>query len=278
MESALFAIFLTFIAGSATAIGAFLGIINKKPNKSFTSFTMAFSAGVMTYISFVELFHQSLTALGTPMALILLGIGIGLALFIDIIIPEKENVHEHYLDTDMLKAEGDTDEKVIGPSTNNNCKDNNLVINQKMMKIGLISMLGIFIHNFPEGLATFSATLIDAALGFQIMLAIMLHNIPEGMSISVPIYMATGNRKKAFAYATISGLAEPLGAIVAWLILAPILTNDILMGLYAFVAGIMIYISIDVLIPTAKSMERKHISVIGFTVGLMVIAVSLIFL
>jgi len=309
MDDPLVALGLTFIAGISTTIGAFLGIINKKPKRVFTSFIMAFSAGVMVYLSFVELFEESTLVIGTPIALIFLISGIGLALAIDLLVPEQENVHEHYLSAyngngkkksrnGMKKfenGENKVDNQSLKVKIEQNgtsmhydekpefdkegyCKTLSCEENQKLMKIGLISLLGIFIHNFPEGLATFSAGLINVSLGVQIMIAIMLHNIPEGMSIAVPIYIGTKSRKKALGYATLSGLAEPLGAIVAWIILAPILTTEILMGLYAFVAGIMIYISIDVLIPTANTMERKHVSVMGFTLGLILIAISLIFL
>jgi ZIP family zinc transporter len=319
MDDPLIAILLTFIAGMATSIGAILGILNKKPAPRFQSFILAFSAGVMIYLSFNELYNQAQHLLGIPIALLFLVAGIGLALFLDLVLPENDNVHDHMINT---KKNGHyqhrwgqrrNDEKVTHQNIGMNaptfsswvqqsdpeqnaqqdlkvkseqqpngkpekCEMLFCIDDSKSGKIGLLAMIAIFIHNIPEGLATFSASLIDIHLGVQIMFAIMLHNIPEGITVAVPIYTSTKSRKKAFWYATFSGMAEPIGALLAWAILSVYLTTEVLMGLFAFVAGIMIYISVDVLLPTAKSMEYKHTSVIGFTLGMIVLGISLIFI
>ncbi|MCP4763488.1 MAG: ZIP family metal transporter [archaeon] len=149
---------------------------------------------------------------------------------------------------------------------------------KQIMRLGMLTVIALFIHNLPEGLATFSASLINPALGIEIAFATALHNIPEGISVAVPIYSASGSKGKAILYATLSGLAEPVGAVLAWLILAPILSTDILNFMLAFTAGVMVYVSVDVLIPTAKTLEHKHTMIIGFSLGAIIMGISLIFL
>ena len=136
--------------------------------------------------------------------------------------------------------------------------------------------LAVGIHNFPEGLVTFLSVLNEPHTGFFIAFAIAVHNIPEGISISVPIYYATGNKKKAFFYSSLSGLSEPIGALIGYMLLFPILSEDILGLLFAGVAGVMIYISIDELLPAAHKYGEHHISIYGFIVGMLVMAFSLL--
>jgi ZIP family zinc transporter len=148
--------------------------------------------------------------------------------------------------------------------------------------MGLFTALAIGIHNFPEGLATFLAALHDPGLGVAIAVAIALHNIPEGISVSVPIFYATGNRRKAFVYSVLSGLAEPVGAIVAYLVLVLFLGNGAAMPpqvmgvLFGGVAGIMVYISLDELLPTSRAYGKGHDSIGGFVAGMLVMALSLL--
>ena len=304
MNSVAYALMLTSIAGFATSIGALLGIANKKPKPRYISFIMAFSAGVMIFLSFVEMFNEAQHVLGLQYALICMTAGLGVVLIIDMLLPEQENVHDHLLDNgkNLRKHEvvalanidpqqgyqlrygfghsiinqspqSHGDGKVSADCNMMFCADN-----PKVLKLGLMAMLGLIIHNIPEGLATFSATLINPRLGVEIALAIMLHNIPEGICIAVPIYTATQNKKKAFWYATLSGLAEPFGALLAWIFLSRVLTENVLMVMIAMVAGVMTYISIDTLVPTAKTMDYKHTTIIGFTIGMVVIGISLIYL
>jgi ZIP family zinc transporter len=317
MESPVIAFILTLIAGASTGIGGILGILRRQSHRKFISFIMSFSAGVMVFISFVEMYGEAQHVIGDALALLLLAVGLGVALCIDLLLPEKENVHEHFTDSDLLHANGkpssepevnspppfvtappviipeplglnappppnmghhhrhrgwrhqqETDAKI--------CAQLFCVDNPKLMKLGIFTMLALAIHNLPEGLATFSAGLISTQLGVQIAIAIMLHNIPEGLSISIPIYTATGDKKRAFGYAFISGLAEPFGALLAWLFLYRIMSNAILMGLLAFVAGIMVYVSVDTLIPTAKAIEYKHTAILGFAAGMIVMGISLL--
>jgi ZIP family zinc transporter len=151
----------------------------------------------------------------------------------------------------------------------------NLHISRNLSRTGLFVALGIAIHNFPEGLAVFAGGLLNLKLGIAIAVAIALHNIPEGIAVSVPVYAATGSRRKAFFWSALSGLAEPLGAVVAALFLYPFLNQTVLGFILSVVAGIMVFISIDELIPTSRSCGHEHLSIAGFIVGMMVMALSL---
>ena len=142
--------------------------------------------------------------------------------------------------------------------------------------MGLFSALAIAIHNFPEGLATFTAALTDPALGISIAVAIAIHNIPEGVAVSVPIYYATKSRSKAFWISLLSGLAEPVGAIIGFVILRPFLNETILGVIFGAVAGIMVYISLDELLPTASQYGKHHIAIGGLIAGMAIMAVSLL--
>jgi ZIP family zinc transporter len=148
--------------------------------------------------------------------------------------------------------------------------------NKKLMRMGLFTALAIAIHNFPEGLATFTSAITDPSLGIAIAVAIAIHNIPEGIAVSVPIYYATGNKKKAFWYSFSSGLAEPVGAIVGYLILLPFMGPQVFGILFAGVAGIMVFISLDELLPSAREYGEHHLSIYGLIAGMAVMAVSLL--
>ena len=146
----------------------------------------------------------------------------------------------------------------------------------KLMRMGVFTALAIGIHNFPEGLATFVSALQEPSVALPIVVAIAIHNIPEGIAVSVPIYQATGSKCKAFNYSFLSGLAEPLGALIGWLILLPIM-NDIVYGvIFAGVAGIMVFISFDELLPAAQEYGEHHLSLYGLISGMGVMAVSLL--
>lgn len=213
MKDILFAFSLTLFAGLSTGIGSALGFFTKKTNTKFLSISLGFSAGVMIYVSFVEIFMKakdSLTIelgdkLGTWITVIAFFGGMFLIALIDKLIPSGENPH------DIRKVE-DLDE-------------NSTLKNQKLLRMGLFTALAVGIHNFPEGLATFISALQDPSIAIPITIAIAIHNIPEGIAVSVPIYYATGSKKKAFFYSFLSGLSEPIGAIVGYLILLPFTTR-----------------------------------------------------
>lgn len=267
MDNMLLAFLLTLFAGLATGVGSLIAFVAKKTNTKFLSFALGLSAGVMIYVSMVDIFFkakESLTgALGDTEGywLTVLSFFAGMLLigFIDKFIPNFTNPHEVRKVEDMKKPS----QPINDPA---------------LMKMGIFTAIAIGIHNFPEGIATFISTLQDPAIGIAIAVAVAIHNIPEGIAVSVPIYYATGDRKKAFKYSFISGLAEPLGALAAILILMPFL-NEIIFGvIFSMVAGIMVFISLDELLPAARRYDQTHLSMYGVVLGMAVMALSLLLL
>ena len=242
------ALLLTAGAGLATTIGSVLGLAVKKPGPKFLGFTLGFSAGVMILVSFVELLKGSIDEIGFLPAHVAFLVGMTSFFLIDFLVPHDYiGQHDHAGGADA----------------------------DRLMRMGVLIALGIGIHNFPEGLATFVSTLKNPRLGGAIAVAIAIHNIPEGLAVSVPVYAATGSRKKAFLWSFLSGAAEPVGAALAGLILLPFLTPAVLGWAIAAVAGIMVAISVDELIPSAKSFGSEHTPIIGVILGMAVMAVSL---
>lgn len=259
----LFAFGLTVFAGLATGIGSIMAFSSKKFNPKFLAGLLGFSAGVMIYVSLVEIFVKAKDSLiaahgvksGNIYTVIAFFVGIALIALIDKLIPSFENPHE-------IK--------------NIEVKNLNPANSKKLLRMGMFSALAIAIHNFPEGLATFMSALTDPTLGISIAVAIAIHNIPEGIAVSVPIYFATKNRKKAFWLSFLSGLAEPVGAILGYFVFRTIF-NDSTFGLiFAGVAGIMVYISLDELLPTAEEYGEHHIAIGGLIGGMGVMAISLL--
>lgn len=259
----LFAFTLTLIAGLSTGIGSCIAFLAKHTNKKFLSVSLGFSAGVMIYVSMIEIFSKAQDSLtlglgtirGSWMTAAAFFAGILLIAIIDKLIPSSENPHE-------LKSMTDEEEKAPKPS--------------KLMRMGAFTALAIGIHNFPEGLATFVSALQGPGIAIPIVAAIAIHNIPEGIAVSVPIYQATGSKRKAFCYSFLSGLAEPVGALIGWLLLLPLM-NDLAYGLiFASVAGIMVFISFDELLPAAREYGEHHLSVYGLISGMAVMAFSLL--
>lgn len=259
----MFAFILTLIAGLSTGIGSIIAFFAKKTNKRFLSISLGFSAGVMIYVSLVEIFEEAQASLvsglgekGGAWATVLAFFGgIFLIALIDKLIPEEENPHEA--------------KTVLADNTN---EDDS----KKLMRTGAFTALAIAVHNFPEGMATFVSALQDPGVAIPIVVAIAIHNIPEGIAVSVPIYQATGSRKKAFIYSFLSGFAEPIGALIGWIVLMPIM-NDVIFGvIFAAVAGIMVFISVDELLPAAREYGEHHLSIYGLIAGMAVMAVSLL--
>ena len=242
-ENILGALLLTLFAGLATGIGSIIGFFAKRTNQKFLCFSLGLSAGVMVYISFMELLHTSRIELeellgnaqkGDLLTLVVFFGGVLLAALIDRVIPEAENPHELH-NVEEMNGE-------------NNQNHNHANI-KKLKHMGIVTAIGIAIHNIPEGIA-----------------------------VSVPIYHATGSRKKAFWYSFASGLAEPLGALIAWVVLMPFLSPVLMCCIMAAVAGIMIYISFDELLPATHQYGENHIALLGLFLGMAVMAVSLIIL
>lgn len=257
------ALLFTLFAGLATGIGSALAFFTKHTNTKFLSFALGVSAGVMIYISFVELLASSQMALSemygmrTGMLYCTLAFfgGLAMAAFIDKMVPKKENPHEF---------------KTIESMTHPPHGSKNL------MRTGVLTAIIVAIHNFPEGIATFMAAINSTKIGIAIAIAIAIHNIPEGIAVSAPIYYATGSKRKAFWYSFISGLAEPVGALTAYLLLMPFLSPLLLNLIFAAIAGIMVYISVDELLPAAEAFGEHHLSIYGFIAGMAVMAATLI--
>jgi len=264
-EVVLFAFGLTLFAGLSTGIGSALAFFAKRTNTKFLSIALGFSAGVMIYVSLVEIFVKAKDALVADLGVVTgnwatIGgffAGVFLIAIIDKLVPSVENPHEIHMVEEI-------DEK-------NEKKDLS-----KLMRMGVFTALAIAIHNFPEGLATFMGAIKDPSLGIAIAVAIAIHNIPEGIAVSVPIYYATNNKKKAFTLSFLSGLAEPVGALVGYFIFIQFI-SDVLFGIvFASVAGIMVFISLDELLPAAREFGEHHLSIYGLIAGMIVMAVSLV--
>jgi ZIP family zinc transporter len=262
----LFAFLLSTFAGLATGIGAIIVFFTRKTNTRLLAGVLGFSAGVMIYVAFVELLNEARKSLiiaqpefGELIAISTFFAGILLIGVIDRLIPDYENPHE------ARKVEEVTDEK----------KAQNF---RRLKRLGIFTALAIGIHNFPEGLASFVSALADPQLGISIAIAIAIHNIPEGIAVAIPIYYSTKSRKKALWYSFLSGLAEPLGAIFGYLLFRN-LFGELFFGIiFALVAGIMVFISLDELLPAAQKYGHHHTAIYGVFSGMLIMAASLLLL
>ena len=262
-DNVIIAYIMVTIAGLATGIGSLLAFFAKKTNTNFLAISLGFSAGVMIYVSLIEIFPKAKDSLcavygeGTGYWVTTAAFfgGILLIGIIDRLIPSFENPHEpHEAKEECVKNRGD----------------------HKLMRMGMFSALAIGIHNFPEGLATFVAAVEDPTLGLAITVAIAIHNIPEGIAVSVPIYYATGSRKKALLYSFLSGVSEPVGALLGYFFLLHFFNDAIFGILFAGVGGIMVFISLDELLPTAEKYGKHHLCIYGLIAGMAVMAMSLL--
>ena len=266
LNNVLLAFGLTLFAGLATGVGSALAFFTKTTNTRFLSGALGFSAGVMIYVSMVEIFFKARDSLKTVvgdtkgywLTVVAFFGGMLVVGIIDKLVPSFQNPHEPRMVEEMGNEVEGMEKKGA------------------LLRMGMFSALAIGIHNFPEGLATFTAALKDPALGFSIAIAIAIHNVPEGIAVSVPIYYATGSRKKAFTFSFLSGLAEPVGALIGFTVLYRFF-NDVVFGLlFASVAGIMVFISIDELLPTAEKYGEHHIAIYGVVAGMVLMALSLL--
>jgi len=238
---------LTFLAGISTGIGSLCAFFVKRGQRAWLYFSLGLSAGVMIYVSFIELLSSAIESAGFVRANLAFFIGIFFIMAIDFLVPHRfmaERVHPEIEDKKLLSA-------------------------------GTFVMIGIAIHNFPEGLAVFMSAMGDIRLGIALAFAIAVHNIPEGIAVAMPIYYATGSRKKAFWYSLLSGVAEPLGALVGIIFLGPFLNATVLSLALAFVAGIMVFISFDEILPLSYQDEKGHLSIMGVILGMFIMALSL---
>ncbi len=275
-NNVLFAFTLTLLAGLSTGIGSTIAFFANKTNTKFLSASLGFSAGVMIYVSFVEIFFKAKDTLTAELgqkagSWATVGAffgGIIIMAIIDKLVPNEENPHAIHTVEDIHDMES---EYIFEDDIKAKNEENN-----KLLRTGKFTALAIAIHNFPEGIATFISALQEPSIAIPIAIAIAIHNIPEGISVSVPIYYATGSKKKAFVYSFLSGLSEPLGALLAYLILMPFLNNILFGIIFAGVAGIMVFISLDELLPTAEEFGEHHIAIYGLIAGMAVMALSLL--
>ncbi|MDR2090480.1 MAG: zinc transporter ZupT [Clostridiales bacterium] len=341
-EKTIFAFVLTLAAGLSTGIGSVIALFAKKTNTKFLSVSLGFSAGVMIYVSMIEIFANARDTLteelggkgGAGAAAAAFFGGMILIALIDKLIPlkgsagikdvtrknggEKDGAEKNGGGKDNSELPGISAPKILrtgfkrgkekGEATGTadifsvpktpkipkmpkilkkefpksetetafSDRGARAVPSPNLMRSGLLTALALGIHNFPEGLATFVSALQDAKIAVPIVAAIAIHNIPEGIAVSVPIYYATGNKKKAFGYSFFSGITEPLGALIGYFILLPFL-NAVAMGIVcAAVAGIMVFISIDGLLPSAREYGEHHLSIVGLVGGMAVMAFSLV--
>jgi ZIP family zinc transporter len=272
MDNVLFAFLLTLFAGLATGIGSLIAFLSRDFNKKFLGLSLGFSAGVMLYVSFIEIFMKSQKSLlenNTPniaylyTTLAFFG-GMLVIYLIDKIIPSfdypESDINIDLRPTDTLQKQ----------------QEYSQIAHRKLFQMGIFSAIAIAIHNFPEGLATFMGALSDPAIGISLAIAIAIHNIPEGIAVSLPIYYATRNRKKAFIYSFASGLTEPIGALIGYFLLSSYLTPTTFGIIFAGVAGIMVYISLDKLLPEAEEHSGHTVTMIGLFSGMAVMATSLV--
>lgn len=276
MTGILGALILTLTAGAATGIGGALVLFKKKISSNFLAGALGLSAGVMIFISLAELFPEAQAEImatgsirhGETFVLIAFFVGMGLITLIDFAVPEYENPHEASgLSLDSRTAAVGMLEQTASEKA--------------LQRLGLMSALAIAIHNFPEGIATFISALNDPQMGAGITFAIAIHNIPEGIAVAIPIYYATKSKGKALLYATLSGLTEVLGALLCLAVTALFgleLTAEgpVFPLVLAAVAGIMIYISLDELLPTAEKYGKHHVAIAGVVAGMAIMGISLL--
>lgn len=252
-----YALGLSLFAGASTGVGSLLAITTRKPSPRLLAAGLGLSAGVMIYVSLVELLPEGHALLDRGMP----GRGgwIAIAAFflgtlfiggIDLLVPSELNPHETHADEESRRR-------------------------AQLMRTGLLTAFALALHNFPEGFATFMAALSSPQMGVPIAVAVAIHNIPEGVAVAVPIYYATRSRRTAFLYSFASGLAEPVGAVLAYLLLAPYLSDALTGFVLAGIAGIMVYICLDELLPSAREYGEHHIALSGVMVGMLIMAVSL---
>ena len=258
-----YAFLLTLVAGLATGIGSLIAFFAKQTSTRFLSFCLGFSAGVMIYISFMDILPKAMQSFlvfysehqSQLYLLFSFFFGILLIAAIDHLIPHQDNPHEE-MRVEKLS----------------------LVPQKKLYRTGMMTALAIAIHNFPEGMATFFTAYQDPQAGLAIAFAIALHNIPEGIAVSIPLYYSTGSRQKAFTFSFLSGLSEPLGALLGYWLLMPLLNSAFYGSIFAAVAGIMVFISLDQLLPAAREYGEHHLAIYGLILGMFVMGISLVLL
>jgi ZIP family zinc transporter len=253
IENFLFGVFLSILAGLSTSIGGIMAFVFKDPGPKFLSGVMGFSAGVMIFISFAELLQEAILLFDIFVGSLFFFLGMGIMFLIDVLIS-----HKYHFQEDYFKKE--------------------CTINDRLTRASIFVFLGVFIHNVPEGLATVVGALENPQLGIILAFAIAMHNIPEGIAVAIPTCASLDDEKKGFFWAFLSGMSEPIGAIVFGLIFLPFINDYVLTALLAVVAGIMVYVSVDELLPISQCFGNERVSMIGLVGGMFIMALSLAFL
>ena len=285
MNPVLIAFLLTTFAGLSTGIGSAIPFFFRTFKKSVLAFILGLSAGVMILVSFMELMPNALDG-GLASYWVYLSFfgGMAVVALIDFLIPHEKNPHhmdKKHETISTIQEEcrdvSEDKEEIVELRVEQNESEEDTKI-KSLKRTGVITAIAIAIHNFPEGMATFATALADPQLGLSIAIAISIHNIPEGISVSIPIYYATKSKWKAFGLSFASGVAEPVGALIAYAVLGPFLGThpEILSISLAAVAGIMVYISIDELIPIAREYGKGDVVMAGVAIGMIIMAGSLI--
>ena len=276
-KSYLLALLLSTIAGLSTVVGAFITFFIKENSLKFLSFGLGLSAGVMLFVALVDLYPTSCRMIKEQMggnclwlAVLFLALGILIAVLIDYFIPD-------HIQNQMLTKQLDENKSNTVNASIKEDKKAPISIG-KIKKAGILTAIVIAVHNFPEGLATFFLTTQNVMLGVGIVFAIAIHNIPEGMAISIPVYQATHQKRKAFLYSFMSGMAEPVGGVIGFILIKTLFPNLCIGILFSLVAGMMAYISIDTLLPLSKDYDTGHYSICGTVLGLLIMASTLVVL
>ncbi len=273
-NSYMMALILSTIAGLSTVLGSFVTFFIKENSLKPLSFGLGLSGGVMLFLSLVDLYPESCEMIKNQMganytwlSVLFFMIGILIAVLIDFFIPD-------HIQSNLLTKQLGDNKKSVTYAENENAP----ISIGKIKKAGILTAIIVAVHNLPEGLATFFTTAQDVMLGLGIVIAIAIHNIPEGMAISIPVYQATHSKRKAFYYSFLSGIAEPIGGVVGFIIIKTLFPNLCIGVLFSLVAGIMTYISLDTLLPLSKDYDSGHYSITGVVVGMMLMGITLIFL
>lgn len=248
MSVVTYGLILALVAGLATAVGGLLSVVANRPGGKFVALTLGFSAGAMILVSFEELLGAGVESHGFVLGHLAFFAGMLIMFLIDVLIPHD------YISEKTAKGYG--------------------VERGRLRRAGILVALGVAIHNFPEGIATFAATLHDPQLGLALAITITIHNIPEGLAISTPILAATGSKKQALLYSLLAGLAEPVGAVLAALFLLPFVGESLGLVLAA-VGGVMVFISLHELVPISRSYGEERVSIVGIILGMAVMAGTL---
>lgn len=260
-QQVFYALLLSLLAGLTTLLGGCITFFITKKSFKILSLGLSFSAGVMIYVSFMEVLPSARDVLDVKMSdksammltTALFFAGVLISGLVDILFPE-------HIESKDLSKDSDREKRSL------------------IRRVGLFSAVAISIHNFPEGLSVFVSSMQSLKFGLPIAVAIALHNIPEGISVALPIYKASGSRKKAILWSLISGMAEPVGAVVGFFIIKLIIPEYAVATMLSMTAGVMVYLAIDELLPTAKEYENGHETIIGFVLGMALMALSLVLL